>query len=78
VAANASLGTDHGAAGTVLLAGTVRPGHHGEPPPLDALVAGDLATTVDFRAVYAGVLEGVLGIPADAVLGPGPAPLRLV
>ncbi|MEO7429866.1 MAG: DUF1501 domain-containing protein [Acidimicrobiales bacterium] len=78
VVPNASAGTDHGRAGTVLLAGTVRPGHHGEPPPLDRLSDGDLTTTVDFRAVYGGVLEGVLGIKASDVLDRPPAPLLLV
>lgn len=78
VASNASAGTDHGGAGTVLLAGTVRPGHHGEPPPLDRLVDGDLATTVDYRAVYGAMLEGVLGIDAADVIDDPPPPLTLV
>lgn len=78
VAPNASDGTDHGSAGTVLVAGTVRGGHHGEPPRLDRLVDGDLATTTDFRSVYGAVLEGVLGIDAADVLGAGPAPLTFV
>ncbi len=78
VAPNASGGTDHGQAGTVLLAGTVRPGHHGEPPPLQHLTDGDLATTVDLRAVYGGVLEGVLGLDAADVLEGAVRPLDLV
>jgi uncharacterized protein (DUF1501 family) len=78
VAPNASDGTDHGGAGTVLLAGTVRPGHHGEPPPLDRLADGDLVTTVDFRSVYGAVLEGVLGIEAADILDDAPAPLALI
>lgn len=78
VVPNASAGTDHGGAGTVLLAGKVRPGHHGEPPPLDRLADGDLATTVDFRSVYGGVLEGVLGIDAADVLTAPPPPLDLI
>ena len=78
VTPNASAGTDHGSAGTVLVAGSVRGGHHGEPPPLDRLVDGDLATTTDFRSVYGAVLEGVLGIDASDVLGAGPAPLTFV
>jgi uncharacterized protein (DUF1501 family) len=78
VVPNASAGTDHGSAGTVLLAGSVRPGHHGDPPPLSGLVDGDLATTVDFRAVYGAVLEGVLGIDAGDVLDAPPRPLDLV
>ena len=65
-------------AGTVLVAGAVRPGHHGEPPPLGALADGDLATTVDFRAAYASVLEGVLGVDSADVLGDAPESLRLV
>ncbi len=78
VAPNAGGGTDHGAAGTVLVAGDVRPGHHGDPPPLDHLTDGDLVTTVDYRAVYGAVLEGVLGVETGAVLDDPPAPLELV
>ncbi len=78
VAPNAGGGTDHGAAGTVLVAGSVRPGHHGDPPPLDHLTDGDLVTTVDYRAVYGAVLEGVLGVEAGAVLDNPPAALELV
>lgn len=79
VAPNGSAGTDHGSGGTVLVAGSVRGGHHGEPADLGRLVEGDLVTAVDFRAVYGGVLEDVLGIPAADVLGSGaPRPLHLV
>jgi uncharacterized protein (DUF1501 family) len=78
VVPNASDGTDHGRAGTILLAGAVRGGHHGDPPPLDDLVDGDLRTTVDYRAVYGGLLEGVLGVPAGDVIDGAPAPLVLV
>ena len=79
VAPNGSAGTDHGAGGTVLLAGNVRGGHHGDPPDLGRLVDGDLRTTLDFRAVYGGLLEGVLAVPAADVLGRGaPTPLDLV
>lgn len=75
---NASDGTDHGKAGAALLAGNVRPGHHGDPPPLDRLVDGDLATTVDYRSIYAGLLEGVLGIESGDVLDRPPSALELV
>jgi uncharacterized protein (DUF1501 family) len=78
VAANGSGGTDHGTAGTVLLAGTVKPGFHGDPPPLDRLADGDLATTVDFRSVYGGLLEGVLGMEAGDLFPGGPAPLEVL
>ncbi len=78
VAPNASDGTDHGSGGTMVLAGRVRPGHHGEPPSLDALVNGDLATTTDYRAVFGGLLEGVIGIDAGDVLDGAPAAMSLV
>lgn len=78
VAPNASAGTDHGRGGVVLLAGQVRGGHHGEPPPLDKLVDGDLATTTDFRAIYGALLEGVLDTDAGDVLDHPPKPLSLV
>ena len=63
----------------MLLAGRVRAGHHGEPPPLDALVDGDLATTIDFRSVFGGLLGDVLGVdPADVFdHAPRPLPARL-
>lgn len=77
VAPNGSGGTDHGGAGVVLLAGAVAAGHHGEPPPLERLVDGDLATTIDFRSVYAGLLEEVLGTTPTDVLDRPPAPLAV-
>jgi uncharacterized protein (DUF1501 family) len=78
VTPNASDGTDHGGGGTVLLAGRVRPGHHGEPPPLDALVDGDLATTTDFRAVFGGLVGDVLGIDPGDLFDHAPRPLQLL
>ena len=78
VVPNASDGTDHGAGGTMLLAGRIRSGHHGVPPSLDALVNGDLATTTDYRAVFGGLLEDVVGIEAGDVFEAAPAPLTLV
>lgn len=68
-AENGSLGTDHGAAAPVfVLGGGVRPGLHGTPPDLRALVDGDVAHTTDFRQVYAALL-GRLGIAVRPVLG---------
>ncbi|PYN09363.1 MAG: hypothetical protein DME06_15365, partial [Candidatus Rokuibacteriota bacterium] len=60
---NTSLGTDHGAANLMFVVGKpVRGGHHGEPPSLSALDAGDnLVYTTDFRRVYATVIDGWLG-----------------
>ena len=67
---NTSLGTDHGTANQMYLIGRgVRGGHHGQPPSLTALDAGDnLIHTTDFRRVYASVIEGWLGADAGAVL----------
>jgi uncharacterized protein (DUF1501 family) len=66
---NASGGTDHGMAGPMFLLGPVRAGLHGDPPPLTDLDRGNLRHTVDFRAVYATLLEGWLGVPSDGILG---------
>ncbi|HEY6741711.1 MAG TPA: DUF1501 domain-containing protein, partial [Lapillicoccus sp.] len=79
VRANASQGTDHGTAGLVFLVGdTVRAGFHGDQPSLTDLDNGDLKTTVDFRAVYAEVLDKVLGADPTRVLDQTPAPLGLI
>ena len=39
---------------------------------------GDLKYTVDFRTVYAGVLEGWLKTKSEAVLGKKFAPMQVV
>ena len=60
---NTSLGTDHGTANVMFLAGKpVKGGHYGEVPSLTALDAGDnLVYTTDFRRVYATVMQNWLG-----------------
>jgi len=69
VVENASMGTDHGAAGPVLVLGSkVRGGLYGRPPSLTELQDGDLVFTTDFRSVYAGCIEHVFGLAADEVL----------
>jgi uncharacterized protein (DUF1501 family) len=66
---NASAGTDHGTAGPVFLAGPgVKAGLAGTMPSLTDLEAGEPKMATDFRAVYAGVLESWLGLPAEAAL----------
>jgi hypothetical protein len=69
--ANASNGTDHGAASTLLAIGTqVRGGYYGEAPSLVQLDAqGNLVPSVDHRSVYATVLESWLGADPVEVLG---------
>ncbi len=70
VCENDSQGTDHGTAGPVLLAGpAVKAGLIGEAPKLLDLEGGDLKMMVDFRRVYATVLEDWLGLPGKAVPG---------
>ena len=68
---NASEGTDHGTAAPLFVLGNgVTGGVYGEPPDLSNLDAyGNLKFSVDFRSVYATVLDGWLGAPASAVLG---------
>lgn len=69
VAANASEGTDHGTASSVLLLGSrVTPGFHGDQPSLTDLADGDLKATTDFRSIYAEVAEKLLGVEAGQVL----------
>jgi uncharacterized protein (DUF1501 family) len=70
VAENGQAGTDHGSAVPMfLVGGKLKGGFHGEQPPLDDLDNGNLRYTVDFRSVYASVLETWLEAPATAVLG---------
>ncbi len=67
---NGSLGTDHGTAGPVFLAGpSVKAGLAGTTPSLGDLRDGDLAWAIDFRRVYATLLGPWLGLPAHEVLG---------
>ncbi|MCG3125252.1 MAG: hypothetical protein CHACPFDD_00068 [Phycisphaerae bacterium] len=76
---NASGGTDHGeAAPMFLLGGNVLPGVHEKHPDLAKLHRGDLAFGVDFRRVYATVLQHWLNMRPQRVLGEGFAPLRLI
>src|SRR5579863_3573563 len=60
---NVSLGTDHGAANLMFVAGNkVKGGQYGTPPSLTKLDEGDnLIHTTDFRRVYATMISGWLG-----------------
>ena len=67
---NGSLGTDHGTAGPVFLAGSsLNAGIFGKTPLLGDLDDGNLKWSTDFRSVYATLLAGWLGLPADEILG---------
>ncbi|HJT86855.1 MAG TPA: DUF1501 domain-containing protein [Bryobacteraceae bacterium] len=60
---NVNLGTDHGTANLMFVAGKgVKGGHYGQVPSLSKLDAGDnLVFTTDFRRVYATMISGWLG-----------------
>jgi uncharacterized protein (DUF1501 family) len=76
---NGSSGTDHGAAGPVLLAGPgVKAGLLGAYPSLTDLDDGDLKPVVDFRRVYATILENWLGLESKVALGGTFEPLPLL
>lgn len=67
---NGSKGTDHGAGAPMLLVGgKVKPGLVGEHPALSKLDMGNLKHSIDFRQVYAAVLDQWLGISSEKVLG---------
>jgi uncharacterized protein (DUF1501 family) len=70
---NDSFGTDHGTAAPLFVIGNpVRGGLYGQQPSLAATnldVAGNMRFTVDFRSVYATVLDKWLGIDSKTVLG---------
>jgi uncharacterized protein (DUF1501 family) len=61
---NVNLGTDHGAANLMFVAGNkVKGGQYGKIPSLTELDAGDnLIHTTDFRRVYATMISGWLGL----------------
>lgn len=70
VAENGSLGTDHGAASMLFaLTPTGKAGLQGTHPSLTDLTDGDLKFNLDFRSVYATMLDQWLGIPSAPVLG---------
>lgn len=69
-------GTDHGAASTMLVAGPVVAGRHGQRPSLAALDDdGNLAATVGLDSYYATLAEEWFGVPAGDVLAGRPEPI---
>ena len=68
---NGSQGTDHGTAAPLFILGNpVSKGIFGEPPSLSSLDQnGNLKYTVDFRSVYATVLDRWMGAASKDVLG---------
>ena len=71
VQANQSNGTDHGTASALFAVGArVKGGLYGSMPSLTSLDrSGNLVPTVDFRSVYATVLDAWLGADSRQLLG---------
>ncbi|MDD5140722.1 MAG: DUF1501 domain-containing protein [Verrucomicrobiales bacterium] len=81
VSENANGGTDHGAAAPMFIVGNkVKAGLLGKYPSLapEDLFQGDIKYNVDFRNVYAAVLENWLKTKSAPVLGKQFEPLPLV
>jgi uncharacterized protein (DUF1501 family) len=81
VSENANGGTDHGAAAPLFIVGNqVKAGLLGYYPSLapQDLFQGDVKYNVDFRSVYAGVLENWLKTPSAPILGRQFTPLPVV
>jgi uncharacterized protein (DUF1501 family) len=67
---NGSKGTDHGAAAPMfLVGGKVKAGPVGKHPSLTDHSMGNLKHTLDFRQVYAAILDKWLGVSSKEVLG---------
>jgi uncharacterized protein (DUF1501 family) len=76
---NASSGTDHGTAMPLFVAGgKVKGGVYGTHPSLTDLDDGDLKMAIDFRSVYATVLERWLGHDASSIIAGTFDPLAFV
>lgn len=70
VAENGSGGTDHGTAAPMFVFGkALRGGLYGAQPSLTDLTDGDLKHAIDFRSVYATVLDRWLGADPVKILG---------
>lgn len=70
VAQNASGGTDHGTANNVfLMSGSLKQkGFLNETPDLSSLDQGDLIHNIDFRRIYATILNKWLEVPPEKIL----------
>jgi len=70
VSQNASGGTDHGTANNVFLlsGGLKQKGFRNETPDLSSLDQGDLIHRVDFRSIYATILDHWLEVPSKNIL----------
>jgi uncharacterized protein (DUF1501 family) len=79
VVQNASNGTDHGAAAPMFVMGSsIQQGLVSPHPSMRDLDQGDLKYVVDFRSVYASILQNWLETPSKPILGDQFALLPLV
>ena len=75
---NASGGTDHGAAAPLFVCGpSLKKGTVGEHPSLTDLDQGDMKFKIDYRTVYADLLENWLGVESEPIVGGKFEPLGL-
>ena len=77
---NAGKGTDHGTANNLfLISGSLnKPGVYNAAPDLSDLQDGDLKYQIDFRRVYATILNRWLEVDAKEILGRGFEILKVV
>jgi len=77
---NGSQGTDHGSAQPMFLMGPgVKPGCHGKYPSLtDLRPDGQFKMEIDFRSVYAAILEKWLMTASEPILGAKHDPLDCI
>lgn len=80
VAQNASNGTDHGTAGNMFILGgqLKKAGVYNDLPSLEDLDNGDLKYSVDFKQVYATLLDNWLQVDSQSILGKRYEPLSFV
>lgn len=68
---NGSAGTDHGTANNIFMMGgnIKKPGIYNDTPNLNSLDNGDLIYNIDFRSVYATLLNNWLQVDDQIILG---------
>jgi len=77
---NASNGTDHGKANNLFVMGgkLEKPGLYNAMPDLSELDQGDVPYTIDFREVYATILDHWMGVNSQQIMGKSFTPLNFV
>jgi uncharacterized protein (DUF1501 family) len=79
VTENNQGGTDHGDASVLFaVGGKMKPGLHGQAPDITGAYDGGLPAKIDFRQIYANVLDSWLGVDAQKVLSAKVEPYKLI